>query len=132
MPELSVEIGDTMGLPLQASARRDALAAETTRLAAILSRVGRRLKHVIGRLDMYSLPDKESRESLKWYSETTLGLLKEQRERAKLAQLSGLPQLSEEEHQQALEAFRRETMLSLTDEELARLAAERQAARGGS
>ena len=86
---------------------KDALRLETIRLAALMSRVGRRLKNHIGKLGPHALPD-----------EDTL-------ERAKLAALSKLPELSEAEHQEALEAFRRETILAMTDDEIEKLHAER-------
>lgn len=109
------------------SVSKDVLKDEVTRLATILVRVGRRLKNYTGGLGRAELPDRDAVENLKWYSGTCLGLLKEQRERGKLAKLSGLSELSEAEHAHALELFKRETLLAMSDDELEKLAAERKA-----
>lgn len=111
---------------------KDILQEETTRLATILVRVGRRLKNYTGGLGRAELPNEGAVDNLKWYSATCLGLLKEQRERIRLGKLSGLPEMSEAEHAEALDAFRRETMLAMTDGEMEKLQAERAAAKGGS
>ena len=108
---------------------KDVLKDEVTRLATILVRVGRRLKNYTGGLGRAELPDEGAVNNLKWYSSTCLGLLKEQRERGRLAQLSGLNELTEAEHAEALDAFRRETLLAMSDAELERLQAERKAAK---
>lgn len=111
---------------------KEILQDETTRLATILGRVGKRLKNYVGKLGSHALPDESAVENMKWYSATCLGLLKEQRERKKLAGASGLPEMSEAEHAEALEAFRRETVLQMTDGELEKLAAERAALKAGT
>lgn len=104
---------------------KEMLTVETGRLAVIMARVGKRLKNYIGKLGPDVLPDPDTMESARWYSATVLGLLKEQRERGLLAAKAGLAELSEAEHAEALEAFRRETLLAMSDDELERLKAER-------
>lgn len=108
---------------------KNVLHAETTRLASIMTRVGRRLKNHIGKLDGRGVPDEGTRETLRWYKDAVLGLLKEERERARFAAASGLNEIPEAEHQEALDAFRRETMLEMSDEEMAKLVDERAKAR---
>lgn len=46
---------------------KNVLHAETTRLASIMTRVGRRLKNHIGKLDGRGVPDEGTRETLRWY-----------------------------------------------------------------
>lgn len=104
---------------------KDVLHQETIRLAAITMRVGRRLKNYIGKLGDHATPDEDTRETMRWYKDTVLGLLKEQRERARLAAAAGVPELSEPEYDKAIAALKREALLEMSDEEMAKLMAER-------
>lgn len=104
---------------------KDVLHQETIRLAAIMMRVGRRLKNYIGKLGDRATPDEDTRETLRWYKDTVLGLLKEQRERARLAAASGSQPLSDPEYNEAIAALKREALLEMSDDEMAKLMAER-------
>lgn len=112
--------------------RLHALDRETSRFAGLTRRLGRRLSYALKRFeDAQAIPDSDWSETYRLYSASMLGLLREQRERGKLAMLSGAPVLSEAEHAEALEAFRRDTVLNMSDEDMEKLAAERKALKAG-
>ena len=64
------------------------------------------------------LPDADFRENWRWYQATILGLLKEQRERAKLTPKNGAPALSDEEYEAALREMIAETIRTMPAAEL--------------
>lgn len=71
------------------------------------------------------LPDEPFRESWKIYASTTLGLLREQRERAKLGAKTGAVVLSDEEMQAALEEMLEVELKAMPEEKLQRILAAR-------
>ena len=74
-----------------------------------------------------ALPDGEFRENWRWYQTTILGLLKEQRERAKLTPKNGAPILTDEEYQAELRVLVAESVRSMPEDELRELLAARTA-----
>ncbi len=72
-----------------------------------------------------ALPDGEFRETWRWYQATILGLLKEQRERARLAPGKGAPIISDEDYAVALRELVAEQVRTLPENELHELLAAR-------
>ncbi len=71
------------------------------------------------------IPDKEFRENAEWYSKSILGLLKEQRERAKLTPNNGGAPIDDETFELELADLARQTIREMPEAELAKLLAER-------
>lgn len=65
-----------------------------------------------------SIPDEAFRESYKLYSSTILGLLREQRERAKLTPKNGAPVITDEEYAAELRVLVAESVRSMPEDEL--------------
>jgi len=123
------------------------LSNETKRLVNLSRRVGTRLRNQLiaeerqfaeacSREDSsippntaLGLPDKEWLGFAKWYSETVLGLLKEQRTRAQLADKSGLQTLTEDEVNAELERLVDSAVEHMSDEDFERLANQRRIAK---
>lgn len=133
------------------SLRRHLLEAEAERLMLILRRVQRRLLHWVrvmpneraavrrtedgwepildkdgNQIMMPLIPDHEFVQSADWCTRTMLGLLKEQRERAKFAVgTKGALPIDDETLEAELAELARTHVLELSDAELAKLIAER-------
>lgn len=71
------------------------------------------------------LPDSDWRESYKLYGASLLGLLKEQRERAKLGAKTGAPPLTDEEYESSLRELVADTLRKMPQGELDELLAAR-------
>ncbi len=71
------------------------------------------------------LPDSEFRETWRWYQNALLGLLKEQRERAKLTPKNGAPALTDEEYEAAHREMVAESIRTMSDGELEAMLMER-------
>lgn len=139
------------------SVKRHVLELEASSLAWIARRVGRRLARYLRNLPyeiqghqlqfvqgqavpvpmlnalgepimVPALPDGEFRENWRWYQTSILGLLKEQRERAKLTPKNGGAVLSDDEYQEALADLVRQSLAAMPDDELEQLLATRRKA----
>lgn len=75
-----------------------------------------------------SLPDEMFRESYKLYASTLLGLLREQRERAKLTSKNGALPISDEDYQAGIRELVAESIRSMPEAELRELLAAREQA----
>lgn len=73
------------------------------------------------------LPDEEWRENAKWYSKSLMELLREQRERAKLAPKNGGAQVDDETFNAELLELGRQALREMSPAELRKLVAEREA-----
>lgn len=114
MPLKPVHVPEVEGVKV----RRHVLDHEASRVAGIAQRLGKRLNYRMRLQGAHELPDQEWRETYELYAKIVLGLLREQRERAKLSPATGAPALSDEEFSRELAEFRRETVHSLSDEEI--------------
>lgn len=67
------------------------------------------------------LPGEDWRETFRWYQSAVLGLLKEQRERAKLVKGAGAPPLNDDEYAAELELIEQQAVLEMPKERLEEL-----------
>lgn len=102
--------------------RRHILDREAAGLAKIAQRLGLRLRASLRQLADGVLPDGEWRETYRWYQDTVLGLLKEQRMRSTLK--DGRPPLTDEEYNTELTALARETLHGMSRTEVEQLLKE--------
>lgn len=132
--------------------RRHVLEVETERIMNLVRKVGYRLRHwlrtmpedrVAMRFDRETnthypvldpngnplteplVPDKDWLENAEWYSKTMLGLLKEQRERARLAPKDGALAIDDATLEAELDALTIERIKTMPEEEFRKLLAER-------
>jgi hypothetical protein len=120
----------------QKKIRTRTLAKQTSQLAYLSAKLGSRLRYWLKSTERDKatgdgpMPDEDWRETYKQYTAAVLGLLREQRERQKMAnafvKAAGIErQLTPEEEQLELMSLARETVLSMPEEELQRLLKER-------
>lgn len=115
---------------------RHVLDLEAATMTLIMRRLGQRIKcwfrntktsdpsdHKVG---SGSLPDEDARESIKLYTQGMLGLLKEQRERAKLTPKTGAVILDEATFEAELRTLVATTIRSMPDAELRAMLQERE------
>jgi hypothetical protein len=86
------------------SVRRHTLTAQAEQLVSLTGRIGRRLNHWL-RTHRDGVPSAEFFEAFRYYQAALLGLLREQRERARLA--DGKP-MSDEDYERGIQEFRAE------------------------
>ena len=104
--------------------QRHSLDIEHRRLTGLLRRLGARLVQQIEALPPAALPSEEWLNHAKFYGLNTLGLLKEQRERARIMVSPGAKQITDEQYQRELEQalderirnMPRETILEMTSD----------------
>ena len=114
----SVEIG---GVKI----RRHILDLEAGKLSWILKRLGSRLRNQIAALPDNVLPSEEWLEHAKWYQAGVFGLLKEQRERARLVMASGTQQLTDEQYEREMQEATAEMVAKMPREQLEQMLRER-------
>lgn len=85
------------------SVRRHTLTAQAEQLTSLTGRIGRRLNHWL-RTHREGVPSAEFFEAYRYYQAALLGLLREQRERARL----GCKPMSDEEYERGMQEFRTE------------------------
>jgi len=121
--------------PRTGHGKTKSLVRATSSLAYLSEKLSRRLRHWMRwtQTDKLTgegpLPDEDWRENFDLYQRAVLGLLKEQRERQKLADAvakrGGAAVLSSGEYEAELLSLARETIRAMPDEELQALIAER-------
>jgi hypothetical protein len=106
---------------------RHPLEVEAARLAGLTRRLGKRLMYRHRRMLADAVPDEDWRESYKLYRDAVLGLLKEQRERARLPPGSRPPTVSDEDFEREIKALAAQAVQELPQDELDRLLEDRRA-----
>ena len=71
------------------------------------------------------LPGEDFRESYRFYTTSVLGMLKEQRERAKLVKGAGAPPLNDDEYNAELELIEEQAVMEMSKERLEELLRKR-------
>lgn len=114
-------------MPGERFTKRGTLANEAVRLGVICRRIGKRLRKELDETEGMPLSalSPEWRDDARWYSHTVTTLLREQRERIKLATGDGVPQMTEAEYRAEVEAMVRESVRTMPAEQLQALLAER-------
>lgn len=108
---------------------RHVLELEAATLACTLHKLGVRIRYWFRSTDEHKpLPDETLIASWNVWQSGTLGLLKEQRERAKLTPKNGAALLTDEEYQATLADLVRHSLQSMPDDELEQLLAMRRKA----
>lgn len=105
--------------------QRHTLDLEARRLSTLASRLGRRLKRTLVALPPEIVPNEDWRKSFELYERTVINMLREQRERAKLAAKGGGPPLGDAEFEAELAALAKETLEGMPEREFRALCAAR-------
>jgi hypothetical protein len=121
----SVAIAEIGGVRIH----RHVLEREAATLACTLRKLGVRIRYWLRATDEHKpLPDETLIASWNVWQSGILGLLKEQRERAKLTPKNGAAVLTDEEYQEALSDLVRQSLAAMPDDELEQLLAMRRKA----
>lgn len=106
--------------------KRHVLDLEANSLAQTMRRLGLRLRYWMNSTKHeFTLPDRDTRETFRIYAQTVLDLLKEQRERAKMAQGSGAPAISDADFEHGLRNLVEEQLKTMDLAELESIIAKR-------
>lgn len=104
--------------------RWHALSREAGALAKLAKRMGQRLRLWMEK-NPEVMPDADVRFTFDMYTKAVLGLLKEQRERAKLAMSSDAPVISDLEFEKQLRELAKRTIAEMPEAELQAMLEER-------
>lgn len=105
--------------------RRHVLEREAIKLANILKRLGARLRDQLVALPEPILPDEEWLKYFKEYQGGILGMLKEQRERHRIAAGNGLPEISDAQYEEEMRTLVENGVKNMPREQLEQLLREK-------